>query len=157
MDDQTFFTQLKDLKMVSEDADSDGADDSQLFDTSGQGNAPENDDYSGQLAVDVYQTDKNVVIKSTIAGVQPEDLDITINNDLVTIKGVRRNEENILDDDYIYRECHWGGFSRSIILPVDVHDDKVSASLKNGILTITLPKTGKSKVHVVPVDEEVEN
>ena len=74
--------------------------------------------YEGQLSVDVYQTEDAVVIKSTIAGVKPDDLDVTVNNDLVTIRGTRQQEDEIRPDDYFYQECYWGGFSRSIILPV---------------------------------------
>ncbi|MFA6908847.1 MAG: Hsp20/alpha crystallin family protein [Patescibacteria group bacterium] len=112
-------------------------------------------DYSGQLAVDVYQTEKEVVIVSTIAGVRPEEIDISINNDMVTIRGRREQDMTITDDQYFYKECYWGGFSRSIILPVEVKADRVQAGLKNGILTITLPKVIKAnKVKVIKVKEE---
>ncbi|MFA5107298.1 MAG: Hsp20/alpha crystallin family protein [Patescibacteria group bacterium] len=153
MSDEKFVTQLKDLDTTKQNTESD--DSVNLFTSDdGEGDVYLEEDYSGQLAVDVYQTPKDIVIKSTIAGVQPEDLDITINNDMVTIKGIRRKEEVVADEDYIYNECHWGGFSRSIILPVDIKEDRVKANLKNGILTIVLPKAGKSKVRVVEVHEE---
>lgn len=113
------------------------------------------EDYTGQLAVDVYQTDKEIVIKSTIAGVRPEDLDISIHQDMVTVRGRRQRDDSITEEQYLYKECYWGGFSRSIILPVEVKADKVQASLKNGILTIALPKVIKpNKVKVVKVSEE---
>jgi len=99
----------------------------------------------GQLTIDVYQTPNHIVIKSTIAGVKPEDLDITITNDMVTIRGKREKDEQIQTDDYYYQECYWGSFSRSVILPVDVEADAAEASLKNGILTIRLPKIEKIK------------
>ncbi|MGB5018903.1 MAG: Hsp20/alpha crystallin family protein, partial [Candidatus Moraniibacteriota bacterium] len=92
-------------------------------------------DGEGQLTIDVYQTESDIVIKSTIAGVKPEDLDVTINNDMVTVKGDRKNEEVVENGNYYYQECYWGSFSRSVLLPVDVIPDKVDASLKNGILT----------------------
>ncbi|MFH0853712.1 MAG: Hsp20/alpha crystallin family protein [bacterium] len=111
------------------------------------------DEFSGQLSVDVYQTDKEIVIKSTIAGVRSDDLDIQVTNDMVTIKGIRRMEEDVSDEDYFYRECYWGRFSRSIILPVDVRNDQVAATVKNGVLTIRLPKTEPTKVSVVKVKE----
>src|SRR3989339_1983185 len=104
----------------------------------------EEDYEEGQLSVDVYQTINAIVIKSTIAGVKPEDIDISINNDMVTIKGKRELESTIAEDDYFYQECYWGGFSRSIILPVEIIADKVEASLKNGVLTISLPKAKKT-------------
>ncbi|MFC1687694.1 Hsp20/alpha crystallin family protein [Patescibacteria group bacterium] len=113
------------------------------------------EDFSGQLAVDVYQTEKDIVIKSTIAGVRPEELDISINNDMVTIRGKRDKEIEAKDVEYFYKECFWGGFSRSIILPTEVKVDKVQSNLKNGILTIILPKVMKAnKVKVIKVSEE---
>lgn len=109
------------------------------------------DDGEGQLTIDVYQTDNDIVIKSTIAGVKPEDLDVSINNDMVTIKGERRNEEEVSDENYYYQECYWGGFSRSVILPVDVVSEKSEASMKNGILTIRLPKADVNKTKKIQV------
>lgn len=109
------------------------------------------DDAEGQLTIDVYQTDEAIVIKSTIAGVKPEDLDVAINNDMVTIKGERKNEEVVPDGNYYYQECYWGSFSRSILLPVDVIADKSEASLKNGILTIRLPKADTTRIKRIQV------
>src|SRR3989339_1146475 len=112
------------------------------------------EDYEeGQLSVDVFQTKDAIVIKSTIAGVKPEDIDVSINNDMITIRGKREIEETIAEDDYFYQECYWGGFSRSIILPVEIIADKVEASLKNGVLTISLPKAKKTKSISVKVKE----
>lgn len=108
-------------------------------------------DVEGQLTIDVYQTENDIVIKSTIAGVKPEDLDVAINNDMVTIKGERKNEETVTNDNYYYQECYWGGFSRSVVLPVEVVAEKVEASLKNGILTIRLPKADTTKVKRIQV------
>lgn len=104
-----------------------------------------NSDAEGQLTIDVYQTENEIVIKSTIAGVKPEDLDITINNDMVTVKGERKTEEKVKAENYFYQECYWGAFSRSVILPVDVESDHAEAILKNGVLTIRLPKVEKVK------------
>ncbi|NTW46350.1 MAG: Hsp20/alpha crystallin family protein [Candidatus Moranbacteria bacterium] len=112
---------------------------------------PENNDIEGQLTIDVYQTENEIVIKSTIAGVKPEDLDVTINNDMVTVKGERKNEEVVEHGNYYYQECYWGGFSRSVLLPVDVVPEKADASLKNGILTIRLPKADTTKVKKILV------
>ena len=108
-------------------------------------------DSDGQLTIDVYQTPTDIVIKSTIAGVSPEDLDITITNDMVTIKGKREKDETISGGDYYYQECYWGAFSRSVILPVDVEAEKADASMKNGILTIRLPKIEKVKTKKIRV------
>ncbi len=110
--------------------------------------------YEGQLSVDVYQNEDNLIIKSTIAGVKPEDLDITINNDLVTIRGKRYQDKEIKPEDYFYQECYWGGFSRSIILPVEVKAEAAEANLKNGVLTLILPKAEKRKSVSVAVEDQ---
>lgn len=108
-------------------------------------------EYEGQLTIDVFQTPKEIIIKSTIAGVKPEHIDISIDNDMVTIKGERKNEHEVIEEDYYYQECYWGAFSRSVILPVDVVADKAEAKLKNGILTLKLPKAYQSKTKKVSV------
>jgi HSP20 family protein len=108
-------------------------------------------DAEGQLTIDVYQTDDSIVIKSTIAGVKPEDLDVSINNDMVTIKGERKTEEKVSAENYYYQECYWGSFSRSVVLPVDIISEKAEAALKNGILTIRLPKADTNKVKKIQV------
>ncbi|MCK4859940.1 MAG: Hsp20/alpha crystallin family protein [Candidatus Omnitrophica bacterium] len=107
----------------------------------------------GQLTLDVYQTENDIVIKSTIAGVKSEDLDISITNDMITIKGARRQGESVPQENYYYQELYWGPFSRSVILPVDVDTEKAKASMKNGILTIRLPKTEREKTKVIKVKE----
>lgn len=100
-----------------------------------------NDEYEeGQLSIDVYQTPKDLIIKSTIAGVKPDDIDISINNDMLTIRGKREESEIIDSADYLYRECYWGAFSRSVILPVEVKAEKINAYLEDGVLTVVLPK-----------------
>ncbi|OJI06805.1 hypothetical protein BK004_02450 [bacterium CG10_46_32] len=112
------------------------------------------ENYEGQLSVDVYGTDNEVVVVSTIAGVTPENIDISINNDMLTIRGERSQEKEETVSDYYYQECYWGGFSRSIILPVEVDADNVAASLKNGVLTVRLPRARKTKSISVRVKEE---
>ncbi len=97
----------------------------------------------GQLSVDVWQDKHNIIIKSTIAGVEPEDIDITFDNDMLTIRGKRQKDTTIDEEDYFYQECYWGGFSRSIILPVPVNAEKIKATIRNGVLTISLPKSNK--------------
>ncbi len=111
--------------------------------------------FDGQLAVDVFQTEQEILITSTVAGVKKEDLDVQMHGDMITIKGRRRDPaKDVPDDDYFLRECYWGGFSRSVILPVDIQHDKIEASLENGILTIRLPKSKRSrngKIEVIEV------
>lgn len=108
----------------------------------------------GQLTIDVYQTESDIVIKSTIAGVNPEDVDISITNDMITIRGKRARDEKINTEDYYYQELYWGAFSRSVILPVEIDADGVKASIKNGILTIRLPKSEKIKTRKITVRSE---
>lgn len=105
----------------------------------------------GQLTVDVYQTEDDIVIKSTIAGVTADDLDISITNDMVTIKGGRKPDEKVRQSDYYYQELYWGPFSRSIILPEEIDSDNAKASMKNGVLTIKLPKLAKSRIKKVKI------
>ena len=109
----------------------------------------------GQLAVDVYQTKENVVIKAPIAGVDPRNLEVAIAEDVVTIRGERVEESVVSKEDYYVAECYWGAFSRSIIMPVSVNADKAEASLKNGVLTIKLPQTpeAQAKVRKIAVKE----
>lgn len=108
-------------------------------------------DFEGQLTIDMYQTKDNVIIKSTIAGVKPDAIDITIANDMVTIRGERKRDFDASSEDYFYQECYWGSFSRSVVLPVDVDIENVSADLKDGILTVVLPKAAKAKAKKVRV------
>jgi HSP20 family protein len=98
----------------------------------------------GQLSCDVYQDKNNIIIRATMAGVDPKNLDIAVANDLLTIRGFRELDETIRDDDFYSREIYWGSFSRSIVLPQQVDQAKVRATLKNGVLTIILPKKYKT-------------
>ncbi|MBU1039151.1 Hsp20/alpha crystallin family protein [Patescibacteria group bacterium] len=111
------------------------------------------DEYEGQLSVDVYQTKDSLIVRSTIAGVKMEDLEITLNNDVITIRGKRYQADKVEPDDYFYQECYWGGFSRSIVLPVEVNPEGVKANLENGVLTIILPKS-KTKEVSIKVEEK---
>lgn len=103
------------------------------------------DEGEGQLTVDLYQTSDEIILESPIAGVKPEDLDISITSESVTIKGSRQKEQKIKDEDYFYQECYWGRFSRSIILPQEVDAEKAEASVKNGVLIIKLPKLNRQR------------
>ncbi len=99
----------------------------------------------GQLTVDMYKTDTEIVIKTMIAGVKPEDLDINITRDMVSIKGKRDSNEDIEDADYFQQELYWGSFSRTITLPEEIEVEEADAVEKHGLLTITLPKLDKAK------------
>lgn len=99
----------------------------------------------GELAVDVYQTDEEIIVRAMVAGVKPDHLDIAITRDMVTIKGSREVSEEIRDDHYFFRELYWGSFSRTILLPQEVEAEEAEATERNGLLTIRLPKIDKGR------------
>lgn len=109
----------------------------------------------GQLSVDVMETAKEIVIRSAIAGVNAEDLDITLHEDTLTIRGSRANEISEFKRGKTHvQECHWGAFSRSIILPSHVDPNSVDAILKKGVLTIRLKKTEMDKpISILDLDD----
>jgi HSP20 family protein len=99
----------------------------------------------GNLAIDVYQDADDIVIRSTISGVTEKDLDITLTSDMVTIKGERTLEDKVDADDYYYQELYWGAFSRTIVLPQEIDTEGAKADLKDGVLTIRLPKLERTR------------
>lgn len=105
----------------------------------------ETTEQEGELTVDVYQNAETVVIKAMIAGVRPEDLDISITRDLVTIRGKREEERTVAEEDFIMKELYWGSFSRAIALPVEIDVDEAEAIEKHGLLILKLPKLDKKK------------
>jgi len=111
-------------------------------------------DYEGQLAIDAYETDDSIVVKAPIAGVKPEDLEISITDEAISVKGQRKEEHEITRDNYLAQECYWGSFSRTYNLPIAVDSEKAKASLKHGILTIKIPKLEKSKRKIIKVKAE---
>ena len=99
----------------------------------------------GQLPVDVHQTASDIVIRAFVAGVRPDELSISISRDMVEISGSRMEREQISAPDYFTRELFWGSFSRTILLPQEVDVEASSASAKDGLLTIILPKLDKAR------------
>jgi HSP20 family protein len=93
----------------------------------------------GQLSLDVFRDKNDLVVRSTVAGTNPEDIDVSVHGDLLTIRGKRDAGKEVSDDDWYYRECYWGAFSRSVVLPYEVRAEKAEASLKNGVLEIRIP------------------
>jgi HSP20 family protein len=108
----------------------------------------------GQLTVDVYQTPNEIVVESAIAGVKPEDIDVNVTNDSISIRGSRRREKTVRDEDYLYQECYWGKFARSIILPQEVDPESAEVTFRNGILTVKLPKMSRKKSRKLKVKIE---
>lgn len=103
------------------------------------------DQQDGELPVDMYQTGDAIVIRALVAGVSPEDLDIAITRDMVTLKGQREEIQEAPDEDYYHRELFWGSFSRTILLPEEVIIDEAEAKEKHGLLEISLPKLDKDR------------
>ena len=102
-------------------------------------------DKDAELTVDVYQTPDMIVVKAMIAGVRPEDLDVSITRDMVTIRGTREEERIARDEDYFARELFWGSFSRAIQLPEEIDVDEAEAVEKHGLLILKLPKLDKKR------------
>lgn len=99
----------------------------------------------GQLAVDVYQTPGEIVVQTMVAGVRPEDLQISISRDMVTIKGKREEARTINDDNYFAKELYWGTFSRTILLPQEIDPEGADAIERHGLLIIKMPKMDRER------------
>lgn len=108
----------------------------------------------GQLALDIYQTPTHIVIVAPIAGVKMADINVSITEDVLTIKGKRYLEFDIPEEDYFTQECFWGDFSRSIVLPAAVDGTKIVASFKDAVLKVTIPRTERSKTKIVRIKAE---
>ncbi|MCA9361532.1 Hsp20/alpha crystallin family protein [Candidatus Kaiserbacteria bacterium] len=111
----------------------------------GVDNELEEEPQDGELPVDMYHTGEAIVIRALVAGVSPEDLDIAITRDMVTIKGVREEFQETDSDNYYHRELFWGGFTRTLLLPEEVVIDEAEAHEKHGMLEIRLPKVDKDR------------
>lgn len=107
----------------------------------------------GQLAIDVYQTDDEIVVQSALGGVKPDEIEVTIENDMVKIFGSRQKAQAINKDNYLIQECHWGSFSRQFVLPTEVDSSRAEAILKDGILTIKIPKIQKEKTRRLEIHD----
>jgi HSP20 family protein len=105
----------------------------------------------GQLSVDVYQTAKDIIVKAMVAGVDPENLQVNITRDMVTIKGKREENRTISEENYFAQELYWGAFTRTILLPHEIEPEEAEATEQNGLLTIKLPKIDKDKKATVKV------
>ena len=105
----------------------------------------EEEPIEGELSVDVYQTPTHIVIKAMIAGVRPEDLDVSITRDMVTIRGRREQHTEGTSGDFFFQELYWGSFSRTIVLPQEVEIEEAEALEKHGLLIIRLPKMDKGR------------
>lgn len=111
----------------------------------------ESDDLPGQLAVDVYETREKLVVKARTAGVNKNDLDVSISDNTLSIRGTLSagNEDDV--ENYFVQECYWGEFSRSIALPVPVKEEEIEAVLKDGVLTISFAKVKQDTIKKIQV------
>ncbi|HIE38933.1 MAG TPA: Hsp20/alpha crystallin family protein [Anaerolineales bacterium] len=103
------------------------------------------------LAVDMYETEDSIVVKATVPGVTPEDLDISLTGDTLTIRGEVKREEEVKEENYLRRERYYGSFCRSLPLPTQVVADDAEAVFENGVLTLTLPKAEEVRPRAIKV------
>lgn len=111
-------------------------------------------DDEGQLTVDMFQTPEHIIIQSTVAGVDRDNLDVEITRDMVTIRGKRQAAQRVQKEDYFYQELYWGAFSRSVLLPQEIDADSAEATIKHGLLTIKLPKLDKNRTQKLRIKSE---
>ncbi|MEX0932320.1 MAG: Hsp20/alpha crystallin family protein [Parcubacteria group bacterium] len=146
---RSFFEKLTGAVKLEEEFDRMENEDEELDDrlivSSASKSFDEEEEEEGQLTVDVYDTPAEIIIKTMVAGVKPDDLDVTITRDNVTIRGKRAEDRTVSGEDYIHRELYWGSFSRSINLPEEVDVEEAEAIEKYGLLMIRLPKLDKHK------------
>ncbi|MDO8554969.1 MAG: Hsp20/alpha crystallin family protein [bacterium] len=113
-----------------------------------------NEEEIGQLTVDMYQTPSEIIIQTMVSGVKQEDIDVSVTQDMINIKGKRQRTRELSEENYYYKELYWGSFSRSIMLPQEIDPDQIDATLKHGILTIRLPKVNKEKIQKIKIKSE---
>lgn len=111
----------------------------------------EQDDFPGQLAVDVYETEDRLVVKARTAGVNKEDLDVSISDGILTISGTLSSGDDTDASNWHIQECYWGEFSRTVALPVAVKEDEAGASLKDGVLSISFPKVQQEQAKKIAI------
>lgn len=109
------------------------------------------DDFPGQLAVDVYETEDKLVVKARTAGVNKDELDVSISDGILTISGTLSSGDDVDVNNWHIQECYWGEFSRTLALPVAVKEDEVEAVLKDGVLTITFNKVKQEHAKKIQV------
>ena len=120
-------------------------------DKKNDGNWIEEENEEAELSVDVYQTPTDIIIQTMVAGVKPEDLELSIARDMITIRGEREENRTIDEDNYFTKELYWGKFSRTISLPAEVEPEEVEATEKHGLVTIKIKKVDKEKKNIIRV------
>lgn len=145
MEDELAAAFLTDEDVTAEDTSATTTNDDQNDWEEGEG------DFPGQLAVDVYETEEELVIKARTAGVDRNDLDVSISDGILTISGTLSSGDETDVNNWHIQECYWGEFSRTLALPVAVKEEGVKAELKDGVLTITFEKVKQEKATKIPV------
>ncbi|MFA5840792.1 MAG: Hsp20/alpha crystallin family protein [Candidatus Paceibacterota bacterium] len=111
----------------------------------------EEENEEAELSIDVYQTPTDIIVQTMVAGVKPEDLELSIARDIITIRGQREENRNIDEENYFTKELYWGKFSRTISLPAEVEPEQVEATERHGLVTIKIRKVDKEKKNSVKV------
>jgi HSP20 family protein len=142
---RSFFERLTGAIRVQDDMQDEESVSLEVADGGGNSSLADAMQDEGELMIDVYQTPTDIVIKTMVPGVRPEDLDITITRDMVTVKGKREVERTISEENYFHRELYWGSFSRTVALPQEVEIEESEAVEKHGLLIIRLPKLDKHR------------
>jgi len=109
------------------------------------------EEFPGQLAVDVYETEEKLIVKARTAGVNKEELDVSISDGILTISGTLNSGDDVEALNWHIQECYWGEFSRTLALPVSVKEDEVEAVLKDGVLTISFLKIKQEQAKKIQV------
>ena len=105
----------------------------------------------GQLSLDIYHTDKEIVILAPIAGVEKKDISISVTDDVLVIKGEREAREKVTEESYYTRECFWGNFARSIVLPLEANTKKINAAFEKNVLEIRIPKEKLEHTKIIKI------
>lgn len=108
----------------------------------------------GQLSIDVYQDEHNVYVIAPVAGVKPEDIDVSITDEVLTIRGERKPGHEAPGEQHFTQECYWGPFSRSYVLPIAVNSEESKAILRDGMLRVEIPKDAKVKTKIIKINEK---
>lgn len=130
---------------------------SRLFDTSFPGRSSESDLTTWAPAVDIQETENELVLKADLPGIEEKDIDVRIENNTLTIRGERKFEKQVNEDNYLRVERSYGSFSRSFSLPNTINTEAIKAEYKNGVLTVQMPKRAESKPKQVKVNVEATN
>lgn len=105
----------------------------------------------GQLSLDIFKTEKEIIIMAPVAGITRDDITISVTDDVLVIKGIRTPKYDVKDDDYYTRECFWGNFSRSIVLPLEADSKNINATFWNNILEIHIPRKELEKTNIIKI------